>query len=45
VFSAGGAIAGAVTLTGPVQRFDERAVARMKPAVKEAAGEIQRSLP
>ena len=44
VFSAGGGIAGAVTLTGPRQRFDERAIARMKPAVKEAAAEIQRNM-
>ncbi|MBI2748503.1 MAG: IclR family transcriptional regulator [Burkholderiales bacterium] len=44
VFSAGGVLAGAVTLTGPRQRFDERAAARMKAAVLEAAEEITRAL-
>ena len=44
VFAAGGALAGAVTLTGPRQRFDERAVARMKGAVRDAAEEITRAL-
>lgn len=44
VFAPGGALAGAVTLTGPRQRFDERAVARMKAAVKASAEEITHSL-
>lgn len=44
VFAPGGALAGAVTLTGPRQRFDHRSVARMKGAVREAAAEITRSL-
>lgn len=44
VFGAGGALAGALTLTGPRQRFDARAVARMKAAVKRSAEEITRSL-
>jgi len=43
-FAAGGALAGAVTLPGPRQRFDERAVPRMKEAVRLAAEEITRSL-
>jgi DNA-binding IclR family transcriptional regulator len=33
-----------VTLTGPRQRFDERALGRMKAAVRAAAEEITRSL-
>ena len=44
VFVPEGALAGAVTLTGPRQRFDERAVGRMKAAVKASAEEITRSL-
>ncbi|HZM34059.1 MAG TPA: IclR family transcriptional regulator [Burkholderiales bacterium] len=44
VFSAGGALGGAVTLTGPRQRIDERAIARMKGPVRAAAEEITRSL-
>ena len=44
MFAPGGALAGAVTLTGPRQRFDERAVGRMKAAVKAAAEEVTQSL-
>ena len=44
VFAPAGELAGAVTLTGPRQRFDERAVGRMKAAVKASAEEITRSL-
>ncbi|HTN26407.1 MAG TPA: IclR family transcriptional regulator [Burkholderiales bacterium] len=44
VFAPVGELAGAVTLTGPRQRFDERAVGRMKAAVSAAAEEITRSL-
>ena len=44
VFAPGGALAGAVTLTGPRQRFDERALGRMKAAVKASAEEITQSL-
>jgi DNA-binding IclR family transcriptional regulator len=44
VFAPGGELAGAVTLTGPRQRFDERALGRMKAAVRAAAEEITRSL-
>jgi DNA-binding IclR family transcriptional regulator len=43
VFAADG-FAGAVTLTGPRQRFDERSVARMRPAVRDAGAEITRLL-
>lgn len=44
VFLPGGALAGAVTLTGPRQRFDRRALPRLKSAVRQAADEITRSL-
>jgi DNA-binding IclR family transcriptional regulator len=44
VFAPVGELAGAVTLTGPRQRFDERALGRMKAAVRAAAEEITRSL-
>jgi len=44
VFLPGGALAGAVTLTGPRQRFDRRAVLRMKAAVRQAAEEVTRLL-
>ena len=44
VFAPVGELAGAVTLTGPRQRFDERAAGRMKAAVRAAAEEITRSL-
>ncbi len=44
VFAPAGELAGAVTLTGPRQRFDERAVGRMKAAVKASAEEITRAL-
>jgi DNA-binding IclR family transcriptional regulator len=44
VFLPGGALAGAVTLTGPRQRFDRRALPRLKAAVRAAAEEITRSL-
>lgn len=44
VFAPAEELAGAVTLTGPRQRFEERAVGRMKAAVKAAAEEITRSL-
>lgn len=43
-FLPGGDLAGALTLTGPRQRFDNRAVARMKEAVRRAAEDITRSL-
>jgi DNA-binding IclR family transcriptional regulator len=43
VFSNDG-FAGAVTLTGPRQRFDERALVRMRPAVRDAAAQITRLL-
>jgi DNA-binding IclR family transcriptional regulator len=43
-FLPGGALAGALTLTGPRQRFDGRAVGRMKEAVRLAAEEITHSL-
>ena len=43
-FLPGGALAGALTLTGPRQRFDERAAGRMKTAVRASAEEITRSL-
>ena len=39
-----GALAGALTLTGPRQRFESRAVAKMKAAVSQAAEDITRSL-
>jgi DNA-binding IclR family transcriptional regulator len=44
VFAPIGELAGAVTLTGPRQRFDERALGRLKAAVRAAAEEITRSL-
>jgi DNA-binding IclR family transcriptional regulator len=44
VFLPGGALAGAVTLTGPRQRFDRRALPRLKAAVRQAAEEATRSL-
>ena len=44
VFAGGTTLAGALTLTGPRQRFDERAVLRMKAAAREAADEITRIL-
>jgi DNA-binding IclR family transcriptional regulator len=44
VFAPAGVLAGAVTLTGPRQRFDERAVGRMKAAVRASAEEITQSL-
>ena len=44
VFFPGGALAGAVTLTGPRQRFAGRALARMKEAVRRAADETTRAL-
>lgn len=43
-FLPGGVLAGALTLTGPRQRFDGRAVARMKDAVRLAAEEITHAL-
>jgi DNA-binding IclR family transcriptional regulator len=43
-FLPGGELAGALTLTGPRQRFDARAVARLKAAVRQAAEEITGSL-
>jgi DNA-binding IclR family transcriptional regulator len=39
-----GALAGALTLTGPRHRFESRAVAKMKAAVSQAAEDITRSL-
>lgn len=44
VFAAEGVLAGALTLTGPRQRFDARAVARMTAAIKRSAGKITQSL-
>ena len=43
-FLPGGELAGALTLTGPRQRFEARAVARLKAAVRQAAEEITGSL-
>ena len=39
VFAPAGVLAGAVTLTGPSQRFDERALARMQVMVRGMTGE------
>ena len=44
VFLPGGMLAGALTLTGPRQRFDARTVARLKVAVRQAAQEITLAL-
>jgi len=44
VFAPAGVLAGAVTLTGPSQRFDERGLARMRVAVRACAEEITHSL-
>ena len=43
-FLPGGILAGALTLTGPRQRFDDRSVNRMKAAVSQAAEEITHAL-
>lgn len=42
VFDQAGALVGAVSLSGPLHRFDEAAVARMRRAVAEAAGRLTR---
>jgi DNA-binding IclR family transcriptional regulator len=43
-FLPGGELAGALTLTGPRERFDARAVTRLKGAVRQAAQEITLAL-
>ena len=44
VFLPGDSLAGALTLTGPRQRFDTRAVTRMKASVSQAAQEMTAAL-
>jgi DNA-binding IclR family transcriptional regulator len=44
VFDIDGGVVGSISVCGPVDRFDDAAVARYLPIVRSAAREISRAL-